>query len=75
MPKRMITSKSEATIKKELRKLRKFIDSNEGDPLAIRMACAMETVMQWTLGKTIGWKTPTQEAILQAEIYRKYHAG
>ena len=67
----MKTHKSERTIKKELRDLRKFIDSGKGDPLAIRIAYAVETAMRWVLEDTVGWKTPVEDSKDNAEIYKK----
>lgn len=59
------------TIKRELRKLREYIDSGEDGPIAMRIAYAMETAIRWATEPTVGWPKPVREAKTNADILRK----
>lgn len=62
--------KSPSTIRRELRALRRFIDTTD-DALAGRIAYAMETVLRWATEKTAGRNLLVAEAELQAECCRR----
>lgn len=61
--------KSPNTIRRELRALRRFIDTTD-DALAGRIAYAMETVLRWATQRTVGWELPVAEARSQAQCCR-----
>ena len=49
------------TIQAEIRKLRKFIDANNGTPTELHMAYLAETILRWTTEETAGWPKPLKE--------------
>ena len=66
--------KSEATIKKHIRALRKFMDtpsSASSAPQIIiiqRLAYLVETVLRFETETTVGWRQPIDEVMAAAEI-------
>jgi hypothetical protein len=56
------TTKSASTIQRNLRDLRRFIDSGEGDPCEMRIAQAMENAIRWATESTVGWPGVLEEA-------------
>lgn len=62
--------KSKATVLRELKRLRKYIDK-ENDPIKKRMAYHAETVLTWAFKNTEGWNKPLEESIAEAEMLRK----
>lgn len=63
--------KAEATIKRQVRKLRKLVETTD-DKVVARIAYAMETALQWVLyERTTGWVPMDVEAKKEAEILRK----
>lgn len=63
--------KSQSTIKKHLRGLRKLIYDPDTDPLTMRIAYAMETAVRWATEDTVGWCGLVEEAKDEARIYRE----
>jgi hypothetical protein len=56
-------------ISTELTKLRELVETSD-DRFVSRMAQAMETVILWATQETFGWKVPSEEAVVMAEILR-----
>lgn len=65
-----MAKKSDGTIKRNLRELRKFIDSSD-DPIATRIAYAMETAVRWATEDTVEWPGLLKQAQDEAELLRK----
>ena len=65
--------KSEVTIKKHIRALRKFIDApSSGSPapqriIKQRLAYLVETVLRFETETTVGWRQPIDEVMAEAE--------
>jgi hypothetical protein len=74
-PKRITTDKSEANIRKTLRKLRKIVDANMAvNPESARVAQAMETAIRWATEKTVGWMRPEDEVRYLAALIQNDRA-
>jgi hypothetical protein len=66
----MANLKSPATIKSNLRQLRKeVIESN--DVLASRIAYAMECAVRWATERTVGWPSLAEQARIEAKCLRE----
>ena len=68
--------KTEATIRKQERELRKFIDSigntkNKEEIIQQRIAYVIEDTLRWVRLKTVGWNSRLQEAKDNAAILLK----
>jgi hypothetical protein len=61
--------KSDALVKRELRRLRRFIDSSN-DPIDRRIAYVVETAIRWARQDTVGWPTPLKDALANADLLR-----
>ena len=70
MTTKIATHKSKRVIERELKDLRELIDA-DADPLATRIAYAMETAVHWALDHTVGWKGLVYEAKSNAQIFRE----
>jgi hypothetical protein len=66
----MANLKSPATIKSNMRQLRKeVIDSN--DVIASRIASAMEGAVRWATERTVGWPSLAEQARIEAKCLRE----
>jgi hypothetical protein len=75
MAKRIETIKSDATVKRELRRLRKFIESEPLESLEGSIAYTIENAIRWAREPGItGWPSPLEEAKRSAERIRKEQA-
>jgi hypothetical protein len=63
------TKPSESAIQHELSRLRAFIDTSD-DPIATRIAYAVETAIRWATEETADWDKPLEEAQSEAKILR-----
>ena len=61
---------TKAKTRREIRRLRKFIDTSKDD-IAVRIAYAIEEALIWATKETIGWGTPLKIAKENAEILKK----
>lgn len=69
-----MAKKSERVIKRELKRLRSFIDDNIDNPkMAIEIRCAyeVETAIRWATENTVGWAKPLESAMYSANLIRK----
>jgi hypothetical protein len=62
--------KAQSTINRELRRLRKFIET-DSDLLATRVAWAVEHAIRWAREDTGGWPSPLTSARSTVELIRK----
>ena len=62
--------KSKRTIKRNLRELRKLIDTSE-DVLLSRIAYAIETAVRWTIEDTTNWEGLCDQAKSEADLLKK----
>lgn len=64
--------KSETTLRKQERELRKLIDSREPkteqEIVENRLAYLVETTLRWARLKTVGWESRTEDVKLNAKI-------
>lgn len=60
---------SKAKTRREIKRLRKFIDTSKDD-IAVRIAYAMEEALRWSIEETVGWGTPLKMAMDNAEILK-----
>ena len=60
---------SEKTIKAEINNLRKYIESEAGDPLAKRLAQVAEDALRWSIEQT-DWAGPMADVEGMANIIR-----
>ena len=63
--------KAESTVKKELRKLRQFIDSPNTDNLTKRVAYEVEQAIRWAREDVHKWPTPLESAASSANLIRQ----
>lgn len=72
MAKRVETMKSDATVKRELRRLRAFIESEPLTSLEGSIAYTIEHAIRWAREPGIkGWPSPLEEAKRSADRMRK----
>lgn len=62
--------KADSTVKKELRRLRAFIDSPGEDELAKRIAWEVEHAIRWAREDVKGWPNPLASAANCADLVR-----
>lgn len=60
--------KAERTVRKELRRLREFIESPETDNLAKRVAWEVEQAIRWAREDVKDWPTPLESAVSGANL-------
>lgn len=64
--------KADRTVKRELARLRKFIDGAPEDTIEKRMAYTIETAIRWAREPGIReWPAPLEEAMAQAKCLRQ----
>lgn len=63
--------KADTTIKKELRKLRQFIDNPDTDNLAKRVAYEVEQAIRWARQDVVNWPSPLESAVSGANLIRE----
>lgn len=68
------------TIKKEIKRLRKYIDSTRGDEdfISRRIAFVAEEVLRWSIEDTKDWEKPLEEVLSNSQILKidiKEHGG
>jgi hypothetical protein len=62
---------SERTIKREIKRLREYIDDNPGDQVGMRIAYEVETALRWATESTTGWDKPLESCLDAANILRR----
>lgn len=63
--------KAPATVKRALRELRKFIDSEDATVIQKRIAYEMECAVRWATEPVVGWPSLVQHAIDGAAILER----
>lgn len=59
-----------ARIQKEIRTLRRMIESDETDLLECRLAQVAEDTLRWATEDTEGWPSPSKDVVGMAKIVR-----
>jgi hypothetical protein len=62
--------KSQSTIKRHLKQLRKQ-EIESDDPIAFRIAYAMEQAVRWATEATVGWPGLAEQARIEAGLLRR----
>lgn len=65
-----MTRPSDRTVKREIARLREFIDANMDDPASMRIAYAVETALRWATSQTCGWPLPLESCALDAALLK-----
>lgn len=66
-----MTKPTPAVIKKELQRLRKFIDGEKESSIEVRIAWQVENILRWVTERTKGWPKPLESAIEMAHLIRR----
>jgi hypothetical protein len=66
----MANLKSQATIKSNMRQLRKEVIECD-DVIASRIAYAMECAVRWATERTVGWPSLAEQARVEAKCLRE----
>ena len=74
-PKYRPDAKSDATVRRHLSVLRLNLIEGTADPFVSRIAQAIEYGIRWGRSRTVGWPTPTNEALALAQILKTEAAG
>ena len=61
---------SKRRIQSAKRELRRLIDASK-DPCVTRIAYGMECVLRWATEDTVGWESPSDDAIILGDMLRK----
>jgi hypothetical protein len=67
--------KSERTLRRHIRELRRFIDAPTSDPLERRIAYESECLLRWVREDVVGWPSPLQSARDAAHLVRMENPG
>jgi len=63
---------TKAEIKKEIKRLREYIDGPGGDDIvAAYIAQEVETALRWAVENTVDWDKPLESAIKTADLVRR----